>query len=98
MQTVRDAVATPGCAGQVGLLGGHLCLDFVNTVEPRVETVPGRRPREYLVGYPDLIEWAVHVGVVSAEEAKRLMAAAAVRPVEAATVLQRAVALREACY
>ena len=37
--------------GGLKLLGGRLCLDFANTVDPR----HGDRAREYLTVYPDLV-------------------------------------------
>jgi predicted RNA-binding Zn ribbon-like protein len=98
MKTVRDAIATPGRAGQVELLGGRLCLDFVNTVEPRVEPRHGGQPREFLVEYADLVAWAAHAGGIPAEMEPRLLAAATARQGEAFAVLRRAVELREACY
>jgi predicted RNA-binding Zn ribbon-like protein len=98
VQTVRDAVAEPGRAGHVSLLAGRVCLDFVNTVEPRVETVPGLRPRDYLAGYADLVEWAAHAEILSPDEARHLLTDAAKRPAEAVAVLQDALTLREACY
>jgi predicted RNA-binding Zn ribbon-like protein len=98
MKTVRDAVPIPGRAGQLELLGGRICLDFVNTVEPRVEPRHGGDPREYLVGYPDLVAWSVHAGTLNRDAAERLLAAGAVRPSEAFAVLRRALDLREACY
>ena len=98
MNTASDAVPTPGRAGLVDLLGGKLCLDFVNTVEPRVAPRHGGIPREYLVHYSALIEWAEHVQVVTAEQGRRLLAVAEAQPDTASVVLQRALVLREAMY
>ena len=55
------------------LIGGALCLDFVNTVDPRHE--PGRR--EYLDSYPALVAWGSHAGVIDADQGDRLREAAA---------------------
>ena len=44
------------------LIGGALCLDFVNTVDPRHAS--GRR--EYLDSYPALVAWGGHTGVIDA--------------------------------
>ena len=40
------------------LVGGALCLDFVNTVDAR--HAPGRR--EYLNSYPALLAWSRRAG------------------------------------
>ena len=98
MRTVGDPIPTPGRAGQVDLIAGELCLDFANTVEPRVAARHGGQPREYLTGYHDLIAWAEHAGIVDGEEARHLLVAAEERPAEAATAVRDAVALREAIY
>ena len=81
-------------ATTVGLLGGELCLDFANTVEPR----HGDDRHDYLAGYPDLVRWAGHAGALSEEEARRLLGVAEARPAEAAEAFKRAVALRETIY
>ena len=75
-------------------LGGRLCLDFVNTVDPR----HGDHAREYLRGYDDLVAWARVTGTLDDREAGRLLQRATSLPAEAAAVLDRAVALREALY
>jgi predicted RNA-binding Zn ribbon-like protein len=98
MKTVRDAIATPGHADRIELLGGRLCLDFVNTVEPRVEPSHGGDPREYLVEYADLVAWEAHAGALPPDAARALLVAAHARPGEAFAVMRRAIELREACY
>jgi predicted RNA-binding Zn ribbon-like protein len=76
------------------LIGGVLCLDFVNTVDPRHE--PGRR--EYLDDYAALVAWGVHAGAIETSQDERLREAAAGVPAEAGHVLSRAIRLREALY
>jgi predicted RNA-binding Zn ribbon-like protein len=76
------------------LIGGELCLDFVNTVDPRHE--PGRR--EYLDSYRALAAWGGHAGAIGADQGGRLSQAAADDPAEAERVLGRAIRLREALY
>ena len=88
MRTVGDPIPTPGRAGQVDLIAGELCLDFANTVEPRVAARHGGQPREYLTGYHDLIAWAEHAGIVDGEEARHLRVAAEERPAEAAAAVR----------
>ncbi len=96
--------ADPGAEG-LKLVGGRLCLDFVNTVSGRP---PARRPlaarraeaigRERLVGYADLVRWSRRSGALARGEAEELLGRARRRPAEARTVLRRAVGLREAIY
>jgi predicted RNA-binding Zn ribbon-like protein len=76
------------------LIGGALCLDFVNTVDPRHAS--GRR--EYLDSYLALVAWGSHAGVIDSDQVERLREAAAVQPAEAGRVLSRAIRLREALY
>lgn len=86
-------VHVPG-AWQFDLCAGKLCLDFANAVSRR--GLPD--PVDRLAAYVDLAEFARQTGLVSAAEARRLVAEAARRPVEAARVLERARAFREALY
>ena len=74
------------------LLGERLCLDYVNTVESPLDS----HPREHLLGYPDLVRWGGHVGVLDAAAADQLLQAAAREPDRATVVFGRARALREA--
>jgi predicted RNA-binding Zn ribbon-like protein len=76
------------------LIGGALCLDFVNTVDPR--HAPGRR--EYLDSYPALVTWGQHAEAIDAAAAQRLLKTAANESAEAQRVVQRAITLREALY
>ncbi len=75
-------------------LGGRLCLDFTNTVEPRV----GKEPYDFLASYADLVEWSERVGVLSEDEAQHLVKNARLHPVAATTAWQRAIMLREIIY
>jgi predicted RNA-binding Zn ribbon-like protein len=84
----------PTNAATVGLLGGELCLDFANTVEPRL----GSHRSDYLASYADLVRWARHAGSLSEEEARRLLLEAEDKPSEAAAAWEQAVALRETVY
>ena len=61
------------------LYGGLLCLDFANTLEPRLAPLE----RDWLGGYPDLVAWARHAGALDGATAERLLAAAGTRPAEA---------------
>jgi predicted RNA-binding Zn ribbon-like protein len=81
-------------AGNVALLGGELCLDFANTIDYRGTDLA----RELLVGYPDLVLWGRHVGILTDKQPERLLAEATQRPEEARAILERAVAVRETIY
>ena len=81
-------------AAEMKLVGGRLCLDFVNTVD-------GRRKDSSLLGdklkdYSDLVAWSQHSGVITAAESARLIRESKQKPAAANAVLHRAVALREA--
>jgi predicted RNA-binding Zn ribbon-like protein len=76
------------------LVGGALCLDFVNTVDPR----HAQNRFDYLPDYGTLVGWAVHAGAISRAEAKRLLLAAKGRPALAWEALRRGLRLREALY
>ncbi|WP_165422963.1 CGNR zinc finger domain-containing protein [Ktedonosporobacter rubrisoli] len=76
------------------LLGGRLCLDFANTMDPRL----GNHPCDYLRDYSDLLQWSLHVGLLAKDEAEQLQENAAQRPVEAATTFEQAITLRETLY
>jgi predicted RNA-binding Zn ribbon-like protein len=76
------------------LLGGRLCLDFVNTVSGK----RGVNPRERLHDYQDLVSWSRQVGIFDEGEAKALLAQALRAPEQAEKAFQEAIALREALY
>src|SRR5437899_9221252 len=75
-------------------VGGWLCLDFTNTVS----SYGGGYPNERFEGYADVVEWGRKAGVLSSDEARGLLGAAARRPEEAAGVFLRALALREGIH
>jgi predicted RNA-binding Zn ribbon-like protein len=77
------------------LVGGELCLDFVNTLDGSRDTGNGR---EKLTSYVDLVSWSRQAGIVTGGEAKCLLREAARRPLEATEVLEQAIALRETIY
>lgn len=81
-------------AGNLELVGGHLCLDYANTVSTRTEGPV----REYLGSYAELVAWSHHVEILTAEEAGVLRDSATRRPDRAKATLGRAIALRETLY
>jgi predicted RNA-binding Zn ribbon-like protein len=90
---------------QMKLVGGRLCLDFVNTVDGRGSYSPRNKlpPASNVLGdklknYSDLVEWSRHAGIITAQESRRLIEEGRRKPTEAAKVFERALALREALY
>jgi predicted RNA-binding Zn ribbon-like protein len=76
------------------LESGWLCLDFANTAEWHLSS----QPTERLTSYAELIAWARAINLLPDRAAQQLLRAADQHPAEAARVLDRAVALREAIY
>ena len=67
-------------APEMRLIGGRLCLDFINTVDGRKSDSPRRESRsldrvlgDKLTEYSDLVEWSRHSGIVTPTEAERLI-------------------------
>jgi predicted RNA-binding Zn ribbon-like protein len=87
-------VQSPADETALELVGGVLCLDFVNTVDPR----HGEARTEYLTDYPSLVSWATHAGAVDLDEAAELQAEACRRPQRARQVYRDAIVLREHAY
>ena len=81
-------------AGNLKLLGGRLCLDFINTLDWRGTD----RPQEFLNTFDDLVAWSRHVGICSRQETIKLYKIAEQSDAEAKSVLNRAVKLRETIY
>jgi len=84
------------------LVGGDLCLDFVNTVGGRTPVGGGsassRVLADKLAGYADLVAWGRHTESVADAAARHLVRLGESLPREAAEVLGRAVAFREALH
>lgn len=74
-------------------VSGDVVLDFVNTVTGR-----DRIPRDWLDGYPRLLEWAGHVGLIPDEALRALARIAQANPAAASEALRRAKELREALF
>lgn len=73
---------------------GWLCLDFANTVGWHASA----NPEEKLIKYTDLINWSKQVGILSNDEAERLIRLANNKPAEAEKILEKARLIREAIY
>jgi predicted RNA-binding Zn ribbon-like protein len=91
-------VDTPGRRiWNVPLEGGHLALDFVNTVGGLRDLAPAPGD-EMLVSYEDLANWCVRLGVISEADGRRLLRAAGRDAKGARRALRRALRLRDLLY
>lgn len=96
------------------LVGGRLCLDFVNTVQGRTSTPGSGRARDYadriigerLLSYDALLQWATltstrtstPTSTLTTRDARILARHATAHPAQAAAVLDRALVSRAAIY
>jgi predicted RNA-binding Zn ribbon-like protein len=78
----------------LSLVGGHIALDFVNTVGDHL----AQTPSEYLKSYANLAIWAGHAEVITQDHAARLIALAGDNPDAADTALTRAIETREVIF
>jgi predicted RNA-binding Zn ribbon-like protein len=77
---------------ELPILGGHLALDFANTVDDPL----GPARHDHAATYDDLVRWAVRVDAVTGAHGSRLLRAARGHAEEAAAVVERGHELREA--
>ncbi|HEY5031185.1 MAG TPA: ABATE domain-containing protein [Actinomycetes bacterium] len=75
-------------------LGGRLCLDFLNSVDPR--HAAGRH--EFFTSYADLLAWGRSVEVLPPGALRTLTHRAAADPTAAAAAHRYALAFRESLY
>jgi predicted RNA-binding Zn ribbon-like protein len=71
-------------------LGGRLCLDFINTIDPWY----GDDRIDYLPEYDTLAEWAQRSGAVTSRQKEQLRKLAEAAPLESVAVHRRAIDLR----
>jgi len=76
------------------LIGGWLCLDFINTVDCRNSD----HSRENLSTYYSLISWSQHANILTEDEARYMLREATLHPANAKMILERAITIREALY
>ena len=87
-------------ASTLNLIGGRLCLDFVNSLGARRFSA-SRKMRirdEKLKDYLDLLAWGRHAGALTNAEAESLALESSEHPKGVAAVFHRAIRLREAMY
>jgi len=77
------------------LVGGHLALDLVNTVEPRILNTQGR---EHLTSPAALLTWARRTSLLDAADADQIAAAWQQHPDAGRKDLKAAIELRESLY
>src|SRR5437773_10895129 len=94
----KSSVLDGRSAGAVHLVGGRLCLDFVNSVGARRVSPSGKMTirAEKLGDYLDLLAWARNAEVLTASGAERLARKSTRREKESTTVFRRAARLRDA--
>ncbi|MFI5955773.1 CGNR zinc finger domain-containing protein [Cryptosporangium sp. NPDC051539] len=78
------------------IVGGHVALDLVNTVEPR--TPEGTEFREHLNSPTDLMSWAVRLGILTDTESEQVRAAWDASPTAGEQALRASLEIREATY
>jgi predicted RNA-binding Zn ribbon-like protein len=86
-------VIEPHEFGADDFVGGDPAIDFVNTVTGR-----DADPRDWLDGYPRLLEWASKTKLLPEKALRALARKAFAEPAAAARALGRAKALREASF
>lgn len=78
----------------LSLVGGHIALDFVNTVGDHLAA----QPSEYLNSYANLAVWAAHAGVITLDHAAILTALSMHQPDDAEVALTRTIETREVIF
>lgn len=76
---------------ELPIVGGHLALDFANTVDDPL----GPARHDHAATYRDLLRWSVKVGTVTDAQAAELLCTAARRAQDAAATLAQAHELRD---
>src|SRR5262249_24419200 len=103
-ETVMNFSERP--AARMNLVGGRLCLDFVNAVggwnpDPargKNEPYAAVARADKLNDYFDLLAWSLHTKLLGEREEQALAREAGRREKETAATFKRAVALRGAIY
>jgi predicted RNA-binding Zn ribbon-like protein len=106
MDQSRFMNTSKSSAAEMRLVGGRLCLDFVNTVDGRKRDPARSKSKsvksvvlgDKLGRYSDLVAWGRHSGVVTAPESAHLIKESKLQAAAARAVLDRAIELREALH
>ncbi|HEY7349113.1 MAG TPA: CGNR zinc finger domain-containing protein [Ktedonobacterales bacterium] len=86
--------ASETAEAHLDLVGGRLCLDFINTADSHASD----HPEEHLTSYAELVAWSQRTNILSEEEGQLLLAEAAQRPIDALAILQEAGVFREVLF
>jgi predicted RNA-binding Zn ribbon-like protein len=80
--------------------GGQLSLDFINSVDGRVELNSNSYTilEEKIKNYKDLVEWAKTIGILKEATARSLISLVSKKGKETDRVFERAIKLRETLY
>lgn len=76
------------------LSGGHVALDFANTIDKR----PAEHPRELIRSYVDLCSWSRQAGILTPQQEKDLVKKSRRNPAEAEKTRALAIQLRECMF
>jgi predicted RNA-binding Zn ribbon-like protein len=87
VKTVGNAVQNPR---ELPILGGHLALNFANTVDDP----EGPERYDHAGTYAELVGWSTRIGVLTPDQADELLDAASEHPLVSSIAVRRAHALR----
>ncbi len=87
METTFPATGVPR---ELPIVGGHLALDFANTVDDP----DGTARYDHAGTFPELVAWSVRLGILQPAEATTLLASGMDHPRARSAALKRARALR----
>ncbi|SDS38704.1 CGNR zinc finger domain-containing protein [Actinopolymorpha singaporensis] len=88
---METASTRPSGPRELPIVGGHLALDFANTVDDPL----GPQRHDHAATYDDLLRWSTKVRMISESQAGRLRRLARRRPDEAFQALESAHELRD---
>jgi len=88
METMSQS--TTSAPRQLPIVGGHLALDFANTVDDP----DGTARYDHAGTFPELVAWSVRLGILQTDEATTLLASGMDHPRARSAALKRAHALR----
>jgi predicted RNA-binding Zn ribbon-like protein len=88
---VETAVQSTRTPRELPIVGGHLALDFANTVDDP----DGLERYDHAGTYPELVAWSARIGMLQPDQAKELLIAAQEHPRARSAALKRAHVLRD---
>jgi predicted RNA-binding Zn ribbon-like protein len=91
---MRDKPSAERRPPRFDLIGGHVCADFVNTLDDRFSD----HPKELLASYVDLARFAEDTGILEPAQAHWLATRSLEFPEMAQPALRAVIELREALY